>query len=81
MNPNSDKLVNFLAAVPVIIMTTFANMLIALIVSAVIFLQLVSVYGWNRVVSLVTAILIAIAVHVYIWFQPKIRDYISRRSQ
>lgn len=77
----SEKLANALAVIPVIVMITFANVLIASIVSGFIFIQLVAVVGWSKGVSLGVAILVAIAVHAYIVFQPKIRNYISRRSQ
>jgi membrane protein YdbS with pleckstrin-like domain len=78
---SNEKLANALAVIPVIVMITFANVLIASIVSGFVFIQLVAVVGWSKWASLGVAILIAIAVHGYIVLQPKIRNYISRRSQ
>ena len=77
----SEKLHKLLAVVPVIIMWTLANVLIAFVLAMVVGIQLVAVYGWNKPISLCVAVLVAIAVHLYIWGQPKIRRYISARSQ
>jgi hypothetical protein len=77
----SERLQNLLAVVPVIILWTLVNVLISFVLSIVAFIQLVAVYGVDKRVSMGVAVLIAIAVHLYIWGQPKIRRYISARSQ
>jgi hypothetical protein len=76
-----DKMANALAVIPVIVMVTLVNVLIASVMAGMTFIQLVAVAGWSKGVSLVVAILVAIAVHVYIVLQPKIRNYIDTRSQ
>jgi hypothetical protein len=76
-----DKVSDALAVIPVIVMVTFANVLIASVMAGVTFIQLVAVAGWSKGVSLGVAILVAIAVHAYIVFQPKIRNYIDTRSR
>lgn len=76
-----DRVSNALAVIPVIVMVTLANVLIASVMAGVTFIQLVAVAGWSKGVSLGVAILVAIAVHAYIVFQPKIRNYIDTRSQ
>jgi membrane protein YdbS with pleckstrin-like domain len=78
---SNDKLTSALAVIPVILMVTFVNVLIASVMAGITFIQLVAVAGWSKGVSLGVAILIAIAVHAYIAFQPKIRRYIDTRSQ
>lgn len=81
MSDSDNKLSNALAAIPVILMMTFANVIIATVMGMVTFMQLFMVYGWTKWSSSLVAILIAIAVHVYIRLQPNIRRYIDRRSQ
>jgi membrane protein YdbS with pleckstrin-like domain len=81
MSKLQDSLSKALAVVPVILMTTIINVVLATVMGMVTFMQLLLVYGWSRKSSLVVAILVAIAVHVYIVLQPKIRSYISTRSQ
>jgi hypothetical protein len=76
-----DKLTNMLAVIPVIMMITLTNVIIAATMAGVVFIQLISVAGWGKTLSLVIAILVAIAVHLYIFCQPKIRNYIQVRSQ
>jgi len=78
---STEKLARALAVIPVIAMMTFANVLIASVVSGFVFIQLVAVVGWSKEVSLGVAVLVAIAVHVYIMLQPKIRNYISKESK
>jgi len=75
-----DKIATALAVIPVIIMVTLANVLIASVMAGMTFIQLVAVAGWSKNVSLGVAILVAIVVHAYIVFQPKIRKYIDTRS-
>ena len=70
-----------LAVIPVILLTLVVNVLIATVMGMVTFMQLIWVYGWSKWSATTVAILVAIAVHVYIMLQPKIRSYISRRSQ
>lgn len=77
----SDKLRDLLAVVPVIMMWTIINVLISFTLAFVVFVQLITVYGWEKRLSMGVAVLVAIAVHLYIWGQPKIRKYISARSQ
>ena len=81
MSTLKDSLSKTLAVVPVILMTTIINVVLATVMGMVTFMQLFLVYGWAKKSSLVVAILVAIAVHVYIMFQPKIRSYISRKGQ
>lgn len=81
MSELSDKLANLLAVTPVIILTTLANTFIAFVMAGFTFLELVSLAGWSKGFSLGAAILVAVAVHVYIACQPKIRNYIKARSQ
>lgn len=76
-----DKIANALAVIPVIIMVTLINVLIASVMGMMTFLQLMFVGGWTKAPAEILAILVAIAVYLYIWYQPKIRRYISTRSQ
>lgn len=78
MSSTGDKLLRLLAVIPVIMMMTFANVLIASVMAGVTFIQLVAVVGLSKGTSLGVAILVAIAVHGYIMLQPKIRNYIAR---
>lgn len=75
-----DKIANALAVIPVIILMTLANVLIALVLSIEASVLLVN-SGVSKGVSLGVAILVAIAVTAYIRFQPNIRRYIDTRSQ
>jgi MFS superfamily sulfate permease-like transporter len=77
---SGDRLSNALAAIPVILMTTIANVIIATVMGMVTFMQLFWAYGVSRWPSTIVAVLVAIAVHVYIRLQPNIRNYIDRRS-
>jgi len=76
-----DKVANALAVIPVIIMVTLINVLIASVMGMMVFLQLMFVGGLSKAPAEILAILVAIAVYLYIWYQPKIRSYISTRSQ
>jgi len=76
-----DKIANALAVIPVIIMVTLINVLIASVMGMMVFLQLMFVGGLSKAPAEILAILVAIAVYLYIWYQPKIRSYISTRSQ
>jgi len=76
-----ERLSKALAVIPVILITTIINVLMSSTLATIAFIQLVSVAQWGKLASLVVAILIAIAVQLYIWFQPKIRNYIRVRSQ
>lgn len=76
-----DKIANALAVIPVIIMLTLINVLIASVMGMMVFLQLMFVGGLSKAPAEILAILVAIAVYLYIWYQPKIRSYISTRSQ
>ena len=58
-----DRVADALAVIPVILMVTFTNVLIASVMAGVTFIQLVAVAGWSKGVSLGVAILVAIAVH------------------
>jgi len=77
----NDKLTEALAVIPVIIMMTLIDVLIASIVSITFFLHLVLVMEISKGVSLGMAILVAIAVLAYIRFQPNMRKYIDTRSR
>ena len=76
-----ERLSKALAVIPVILMTTIINVLIASTLGIIVFIQLISVAGWGKFSSSGVALLIAIAVQLYIWFQPNIRNYIRVRSQ
>lgn len=76
-----DKIANALAVIPVIIMVTLINVLIASVMGMMVFLQLMFVGGLSKAPAEILAILVAIAAYLYIWYQPKIRSYISTRSQ
>ena len=76
-----DKIANALAVIPVIIMVTLINVLIASVMGMMTLLQLMFVGGLSKAPAEILAILVAIAVYLYIWYQPKIRSYISTRSQ
>ena len=78
---NNDKLSETLAVVPVIIMVTLVDVLIASIVSINTFLHCVLILNLSKPFSLGVAILVAIAVTAYIRLQPKIRKYIDTRSR
>ena len=66
-----------LPIIAVIFIFTIANVIITTTVAIVAFMQLVTVYGVSKEVSLFVATLVAIAVYVYIFLQPKIRNYIK----
>ena len=80
MTTRNNGLANALAVIPVIVMLVFANTFIASAIAGVIFIQLVAVVGWSKGASLGAAVFIAVAVHAYIYLQPKIWGYISARS-
>lgn len=80
MSSFHKRLANTLAVLPVIILVTFTNVLIASVMAGATFLQLLTVLNWSKSSSLVVAILVAVAVYLYIIFQPKIRNYINVRS-
>lgn len=75
-----DKVVNILAVVPVILMMVLTNVLIACVISFVVFIQLLTVAGWGKTASMVVAILVAAATHAYIILQPRLNAYIKSRS-
>jgi DNA integrity scanning protein DisA with diadenylate cyclase activity len=81
MSVMTDKLTRLLVVLPVIISVALTNVVIAFAMAGLVFIQLISVYNWTQMRSLIAAILIAVAVHAYIYFQPNIRRYISARSQ
>jgi len=78
MSSTSNKLLRLLAVIPVIMMMTFANVIIASVMAGLTFIHLTTEVGLSKGVSLGAAILVAIAVHAYIVYQPKIRNYITR---
>lgn len=80
-NPPVDPLAKALAVIPVILITTIINVLMSSTLATIAFIQLVSVAQWGKYSSLAVAILIAISVQLYIWFQPNIRNYTRVRSQ
>lgn len=71
-----DKVTQFLAILPAILLVTFANVFISFTVAAVVMLQLIT-GGHNKYLSLGVAILVAIVTHFYIVFNHKIRNYIK----
>lgn len=75
-----DKLAIALQVIPVILLVTLIDVLITSVMAGVTFLQLITVLGWSKGVSLAVAILVAVAVQAYIYFQPKIRNFIKVRS-
>jgi len=76
-----ERLSNFLAALPVILLSTLFNVFIASVMGIMVFLQLQLVAEWPRSSSEAAALLMAVVTYLYIWWQPKIRNYISTRSQ
>jgi len=76
----NDKLTHTLAVIPVIFGCVIINTVIASAMGMLIFMQLFSVYGLPKLVSEAVAILVAIAVTAYIWYQPKIRSYIKSKE-
>lgn len=75
-----DKLQKLLTVIPVIIFNVLITTLISFVLACVTLIQLVAVVGWSREISLVVAILVAMAVNLYIWLQPMIRNFITRSS-
>lgn len=69
-----------LATLPAILLVTFANVAIAFITASVILIQLIS-NGVNKHLSLMVSIVVAIAVHLYIIFNHKLRNYIKNQGQ
>jgi uncharacterized membrane protein len=76
-----EKLVNLLSVIPVIIFMTLANLIISFVVAFVVFVQLLTVAGWSRNVSMVVGILVAAAIHAYIYAIPGLRNYVNTRSK
>jgi hypothetical protein len=72
-----SPLLTKLSVIPVLLLWTFANVLIASTMAGVVFLQLIVVDGWSKSASLIASVLTATAVIIYIWIQPKIRSYIQ----
>ena len=80
MSSFNERLANVAATLPIIIMTTLLNVLIASVMGIMTYLQLQFALGWTKLPSEITAVLVAVAVHLYIWMQPKIRNYLNARS-
>jgi len=80
MSVPNEGLSNLLAALPVIVITTMVNVFIASVMGIMTFLQLSLVAEWSKSLSEASGLLIAVATYLYIWGQPKIRNYISSRS-
>lgn len=76
MESERSHINRWLAAIPAILLLTFANVLIGFTVSGVALIQLLA-SGYNKYFALLVAILVAIAVHLYIIFNHKIRAYIK----
>jgi hypothetical protein len=72
-----EQLTKILATLPIILMLTFANTLIASVMGIATFWQLNIVLGWSKPLAEATSLLIAVAAYAYIWWQPKIRTYIT----
>jgi hypothetical protein len=62
--------------IPILILTTFINVLICFSTSGVVFIQLLSI-GVSKNISLGMAILVAVGVHCYIALNHKIKNYIQ----
>jgi hypothetical protein len=75
-----DKLTKALAVIPIIFGIVIINTILASAMGMLTFVQLLSVYGYSKFTSEVVAILVAVAVLAYIWFQPKIRSYIKSKE-
>ena len=83
MSRLSENVAKTMAVLPAILMTTFMNVIITTVIGMVVYMQLTLVYGWSAgkfTPASLVAILSATAVYLYIWFQPRIRNYISTRS-
>lgn len=75
-----DNLIKILTVIPAVILMASVNLLIAFSTSGVVLIQLLA-SSWgqeHKHVSLAIALLIAIAVHAYIVFNHKLRDFIKR---
>lgn len=79
MPTTSEKLANLMAVLPVIIIMTFTNVIISFVMGMTAFLQLIWVVHCSKTMAEILAVLVAVAVHFYIWGQPIIRGYITRR--
>ena len=75
-----DKLAKLLAVVPIIFGMVIINTVLASAMGMLVFVQLLSVYGWSKLASEVVAILVAVAVLAYVYYQPKIRSYIKSKE-
>ena len=81
MSKLPERMRNSLAVIPVIWMTTIIDTGISSFISISTFLHLVTISGYSKGLSLFIAILLAIAVYIYIVCQPNIRNYIKSRSE
>jgi hypothetical protein len=82
MSTLGEKLDRFLSAVSVmavLILMVLTNVALSATAAGVTFIQLLAVAGWSKGHAIVASILVAVAVHAYIYFQPQIRNYISVR--
>lgn len=67
----------FLSQLAVIIITTVLNVIISMCVSFVFVLIAMEEKGWDRRLSLVIAILVAVAITSYLALLPRLRDYLK----
>jgi len=69
-----------LQVIPALILTVLADVFIACSTAGVVLVQLLA-SGHNRYFSLVTAILIAVGVHIYLKHSHKIRKFIKQGAK
>jgi hypothetical protein len=78
MSATSDKLLQLLSVLPIVIAWTLINALISSTIGAVIFIQLIAVAQWSKTTSSIVAIIAAIFIQIYIFLQPYIRLLINK---
>lgn len=81
MSTISNKLLQLLYVLPIIIAWTFINVLISATIAGVVFIQLLTVAEWNKTSSLIIAVAVAILIHIYLFLQPKIRSIIKEGTK
>lgn len=81
MSTISQKLFQLLSVLPFILAWTLVNTLISSVMAGVTFIQLISVAEWSKTTALITAIMVAIAIHIYLFLQPQIRSIIKEGTK
>jgi hypothetical protein len=82
MEADRSKLSRLLATLPAILLLTFANTFIGFMTAGGVFLLLYNKEGGvEKHLALGAAVVVAIAVHAYIVFNHKLRDYIRNQGK